>query len=98
MWGWWKCARRRPAAAGAAGPGQGAPAWEVERARIVMLAAEGVLGKQIAALVGCAEPKVVTWRGRSAERGMAGWRSCRGPEAGAVARGAAGSRAGADLD
>ncbi|SFT80419.1 Homeodomain-like domain-containing protein [Geodermatophilus amargosae] len=36
---------------------KGAPAREVERARIVLLAAEGVPGKQIAAMVGCAEPR-----------------------------------------
>jgi transposase len=51
---------------------KGAPAREVERARIVLLAAEGVPGKQIAAIVGCAEPTVVTWRGRYAESGLAG--------------------------
>src|ERR687893_201859 len=51
---------------------KGAPAREVERARIVLLAADGVPGKQIAAMVGCAEPTVVTWRGRYAERGLAG--------------------------
>src|SRR5688500_4918694 len=51
---------------------KGAPAREVERARIVLLAAEGVPGKQIAARVGCAEPTVVTWRHRYAERGLAG--------------------------
>jgi transposase len=51
---------------------KGAPAREVERARIVLLAADGVPGKQIAAIVGCAEPTVVTWRGRYAERGLPG--------------------------
>jgi transposase len=51
---------------------KGAPAREVERARIVLLAADGVPGKQIAARVGCAEPTVVTWRRRYAERGLAG--------------------------
>src|SRR5215211_6795406 len=51
---------------------KGAPAREVERARIVLLAADGVPGKQIAAIVGCAEPTVVTWRGRYAERGLVG--------------------------
>src|ERR687894_1730067 len=51
---------------------KGAPAREVERARIVLLAAEGVPGKQIAAMVGCAEPTVVTWRRRYAESGLAG--------------------------
>jgi transposase len=48
-----------------------APARVVERARIVLLAAEAVPGKQIAAIVGCAEPTVVTWRGRYAEHGLA---------------------------
>src|SRR5688500_5574495 len=51
---------------------KGAPAREVERARIVLLAAEGVPGKQIAAIVGCAEGTVVTWRGRYTEHGLAG--------------------------
>ncbi|MCU1606074.1 MAG: ISMsm5, transposase, partial [Modestobacter sp.] len=51
---------------------KGAPAREVERARIVLLAGDGVPGKQIAARVGCAEPTVVTWRGRYAESGLAG--------------------------
>src|SRR3954468_14112820 len=50
---------------------KGAPARVVERARIVLLAGEGVPGKQIAARVGCAEPTVVTWRGRYAESGLA---------------------------
>jgi transposase len=51
---------------------RGAPAREVERARIVLLAADGVPGQQIAEMVGCAEGTVVTWRGRYAERGLAG--------------------------
>ncbi|MDP9409169.1 MAG: IS630 family transposase [Actinomycetota bacterium] len=51
---------------------RGAPAREVERARIVLLAAEGVPGKEIAAQVGCAEPTVVLWRRRYAEHGLAG--------------------------
>src|SRR5215211_7739616 len=51
---------------------RGAPAREVERARIMLLAADGVPGKQIAEMVGCAEGTVVTWRGRYAERGLAG--------------------------
>src|SRR3954447_4210618 len=54
------------------GRGKRGPGREVERARIVLLAAEGVPGKQIAARVGCAEPTVVTWRGRYAERGLVG--------------------------
>src|SRR3954451_25450840 len=51
---------------------KGAPARVVERARIVLLAADEMPGKQIAAMVGCAEGTVVTWRGRYAERGPAG--------------------------
>src|SRR3954466_3896406 len=51
---------------------KGAPARVVERARIVLLAADGVPGQQIAEMVGCAEGTVVTWRGRYAERGLAG--------------------------
>src|SRR3954462_11196472 len=51
---------------------KGAPAREVERARIVLLAADGVPGQQIAEMVGCAEGTVVTWRGRYAERGLTG--------------------------
>ena len=51
---------------------KGAPAREVERARIVLLAGEGMPGKQIAATVGCAEPTVVTWRRRYAESGLVG--------------------------
>src|SRR5918911_712596 len=51
---------------------KGAPARVVERARIVLLAADEVPGKEIAAIVGCAEGTVVTWRGRYAERGLAG--------------------------
>src|SRR5947209_8526173 len=51
---------------------KGAPARVVERARIVLLAAEEMPGKQIAEMVGCAERTVVTWRGRYAARGLAG--------------------------
>src|SRR3954453_10740136 len=51
---------------------RGAPARVVERARIVLLAADELPGKQIAAMVGCAEGTVVTWRGRYAEHGLAG--------------------------
>src|SRR5436305_14314520 len=50
---------------------RGAPARVVERARIVLLAADGVPGQQIAEMVGCAEGTVVTRRGRYAERGLA---------------------------
>src|SRR3954464_7600834 len=51
---------------------KGAPTREGERARIVLLAADGGPGQQIARVVGRAEGTVVTWRGRYAERGLAG--------------------------
>src|SRR3982750_3655704 len=51
---------------------KGAPARVVERARIVLFAADGMPGTEIAATVGCAEGTVVTWRGRYAEHGLAG--------------------------
>src|SRR3954470_3843740 len=51
---------------------KGAPARGGERARIVLPAADGVPGQQIAQMVGCAEGTVGTWRGRYAERGLAG--------------------------
>src|SRR3954449_13329806 len=51
---------------------KGAPARVVGRARIVLLAADGVPGQQIATLVGCAEGTVVTWGGRYAKHGLAG--------------------------
>jgi transposase len=44
----------------------------VERARIVLCAAAGHTGKQIAAEVGCSLPTVVKWRGRYSELGMEG--------------------------
>jgi transposase len=51
---------------------KGAPARIVERARIVLLAAEGLPGNQIAEKVGCSEPTVVLWRSRFAAHGLAG--------------------------
>src|SRR3954462_14399777 len=51
---------------------RGAPARLVERARIVLLAADGVPGQQIAQIGGSAEGTGGTWRGRYAERGLAG--------------------------
>ena len=51
---------------------KGAPAREVERARIVLLAADGVSGVRIAERVGCSEPTVIRWRSRFAEDGLAG--------------------------
>ena len=51
---------------------RGAPARVAERARIVLLAADGLTGPQIAERVGCAEPTVVKWRRQYAEDGLAG--------------------------
>ena len=44
----------------------------VERARIVLCAAEGRTGKEIAREVGCSLPTVVKWRGRYASDGIGG--------------------------
>src|SRR5260221_3904194 len=41
---------------------RGAPARVAERARIVLLAADGLTGPQIGRRVGCTEPTVVKWR------------------------------------
>src|SRR5260370_18905139 len=51
---------------------RGAPARVAERARIVLLAADGLTGPQIAERVGCTEPTVVKWRRQYAEDGLAG--------------------------
>ena len=51
---------------------RGAPARVAERARIVLLSAEGLTGPQIAERVGCSEPTVVKWRRQYAEAGLAG--------------------------
>jgi len=51
---------------------KGAPARVVERARIVLLAADGLTGPQIAQRAGCTEPTVVKWRRQYAEAGLAG--------------------------
>jgi len=44
----------------------------VQRARVVLLAAEGLANRRIAALVGLSEQKVAQWRNRFAERGVEG--------------------------
>jgi transposase len=48
------------------------PARAVERARIVLLAAEGLPAAVIAERVGCSRPTVVMWRQRYASLGLAG--------------------------
>jgi transposase len=49
-----------------------APGRVAERARIVLLAADGLTGLQIADRVGCTEPTVIKWRRQYAEDGLAG--------------------------
>jgi transposase len=51
---------------------RGAPARNVQRARIVLLSTQGLIGPQIAERVGCTEPTVVLWRRRFAAEGLAG--------------------------
>src|SRR5215475_11665828 len=51
---------------------RGAPARVAERARIVLLSADGLTGPQIAGRAGCTEPTVVKWRGQYAAHGLAG--------------------------
>jgi transposase len=46
----------------------------VERARIVLCAAEGLKGEEIAERLGCSLPTVVKWRGRYARAGLEGLR------------------------
>src|SRR5258707_4935658 len=58
---------------------RGAPARVVERARIVLLSAEGLTGPQIAWRVGCSEPTVIKWRRQYAEAGLAGLEDARRP-------------------
>lgn len=48
------------------------PARDVERARIVLLAARGLPAAEIAERVGCSRPTVVLWRHRFASHGLAG--------------------------
>jgi transposase len=51
---------------------RGAPARVAERARIVLLAADGLTGSQIAERAGCTEPTVIKWRRQYAGEGLAG--------------------------
>ncbi len=51
---------------------RGVQARVAERARIVLLSAEGLTGPQIARRVGCTEPTVIKWRRQYAEAGLAG--------------------------
>jgi transposase len=49
-----------------------APASQVQRARILLLAAEGVPNTRIALLLGVSRPTVIAWRRRYAREGLAG--------------------------
>jgi transposase len=51
---------------------RGAPGRVAERARIVLLSAEGLTGPEIAGRLGCTEPTVIKWRRQYAEAGLAG--------------------------
>src|SRR5260221_6544258 len=51
---------------------RGAPGRVAERARIVLLSAQGLTGPQIAERVGCSESTVVKWRAQHAAAGLAG--------------------------
>jgi transposase len=51
----------------------------LNRARIVLLAAEGLTGPQIADRVGRTEPTVVKWRRQYAEDGLAGLEDAKRP-------------------
>jgi transposase len=51
----------------------------VERARIVLCAAEGLKGSEVADRVGCSLPTVVKWRGRYARAGIEGLRDAPRP-------------------
>src|SRR5258706_13377176 len=62
------------------GRARGAPARVAERARIVLLAGDGLTGPQIAERVGCTEPTVVKWRRQYAESGLEDAARPGGPE------------------
>lgn len=49
-----------------------AQAGAVRRARIVLLAGQGVANQQVAATVGVSVPTVLSWRSRHQEQGLAG--------------------------
>src|SRR5688572_20239820 len=46
---------------------------EVIRARVLLLAADGVANAQIAASTGVSRPSVLAWRSEYVERGLAQW-------------------------
>ena len=48
------------------------PVRDLERARIVLLAAQGLPAAEIAARVGCSRPTVTLWRNRYAAEGLDG--------------------------
>jgi transposase len=50
-----------------------APAVQVQRARILLLAAEGVANSEIAERLGVCRPTVIAWRKRYSQEGLSGW-------------------------
>jgi len=56
---------------------KGTPARVVERARIVLLAADGLTGAQIAERAGCTEPTVIKCAASTPSAGWPGWRTRR---------------------
>jgi Winged helix-turn helix len=52
--------------------GTQAPAVQVQRAKILLLAAEGVANTQIAERLGLSRPTVIAWRNRYAREGLGG--------------------------
>ena len=49
-----------------------APAVQVQRARILLLAAEGVANSEIAERLGVSRPTVIAWRKRYSQEGLTG--------------------------
>src|SRR5919199_697754 len=48
------------------------PQRDVQRAKVILLAAEGVPNREIATRTGCSQPTVRLWRSRFSEAGLAG--------------------------
>jgi hypothetical protein len=67
-----------------------------QRARIVLLASQGVSNTKIAELVGVSRPTVIGWRDRYGERGLAGLDD--EPRAGPTADGRSSRHCGGDVE
>jgi transposase len=64
--------RQRPSRTRTPSTGQTLPARTVQRARIILLSADGHTGREVATLVGCTQQSVVAWRNRYEKEGLAG--------------------------